>query len=109
MTEGGNSLRDQGRVGRIIKIVGEVADLLERGEANFWSSEFRRCFEKLNQAVANGWDGDVLHLARTIKSWYGGMGSLNDRAINGQDRLDVLLDELIVEVRALLNTNPGGR
>lgn len=33
-------------------------------------------------SYANGWENDVLHLMKTIKSWYGGMGSFNDLYIS---------------------------
>ncbi|GEM_PF-3472697 len=103
----GDFLRDQYRIERILKIVGDVVDLLERQGVGFWPSEFKRCGEKLSRAGANEWGDEVLHLARTIKRWYGGMGSFNDLYLwNEQDRLDQLREELGAEIRALLRANP---
>lgn len=79
-------------------------------KVDFWVSESKGCHQKLIRAAAQDWGNDIFHLIKTIKSWYGGMGSFSGLSVKeGQDHFEKLRTGLYTQVEALLRINQVDR
>ncbi len=86
-------MSNQRALEQISETVGQIANLLERYKVKFWAATFKETHEKLERAITNGWEHDISTAIRTMRSWYGGMGSFNDLIISNLNRDEIAEQE----------------